>query len=129
MSSSLQALLEKAKAPRPSKSLDVKLTVREREILQFVTAYIAGCGSSPSIREIGGHVGLSSSSTVHMHLKKLQAKGYLLGTPSGPRQWRLVRRVDQAEVVALLERWLQDSSCPKLVEDTQHLLGLMRGGA
>ena len=46
-------------------------------------------GFPPSVREIGGEVGLSSPSTVHNHLEKLQKLGYLEKDASTPRGLRI----------------------------------------
>lgn len=61
------------------------LTARQRQVLEFVDAEVRHKGYPPSVREIGDHVGLSSSSTVHAHLAALQDKGYLRRDPSKPR--------------------------------------------
>ncbi|MBE3589417.1 MAG: transcriptional repressor LexA [Firmicutes bacterium] len=61
------------------------LTRRQREILEFIKRRIRERGYPPSVREIGEAVGLSSSSTVHGHLARLEEKGYLRRDPSKPR--------------------------------------------
>ncbi|MBQ7568361.1 winged helix DNA-binding protein [bacterium] len=61
------------------------LTERQAQILRFVHAYIHEHGFSPSIREICEAVHLSSSSTVHSHLRSLTEKGYISRDPSKPR--------------------------------------------
>lgn len=50
---------------------------RERQILEFVAQFIQRHGYAPTLREIGAGVGLSSVATVHEHLVKLEAKGYI----------------------------------------------------
>jgi repressor LexA len=62
-----------------------ELTTRQRQILEFVDAEIQQRGYPPSVREIGHAVGLTSTSTVHAHLKALSAKGYLERDPAKPR--------------------------------------------
>lgn len=54
-----------------------ELTPRRREILDFIVDYIDDNGYPPTVREIGQAVGLSSSSSVHFHLKALESSGYL----------------------------------------------------
>jgi repressor LexA len=61
------------------------LTVRQRQVLEFIDAEVRRRGYPPSVREIGEAVGLSSSSTVHAHLAALQDKGYLTRDPTKPR--------------------------------------------
>ena len=65
--------------------VDTELTGKRREILDFITAQIRDRGYPPSVREIGEAVGLTSSSTVHAHLKTLQRQGYLRRDPTKPR--------------------------------------------
>jgi repressor LexA len=62
-----------------------KLTPRQREILEYIRKQIRERGYPPSVREIGEAIGLSSSSTVHGHLARLEEKGYLHRVPDKPR--------------------------------------------
>lgn len=61
------------------------LTDRQREILEFILKEVQTKGYPPSVREIGEVVGLSSSSSVHAQLEKLEQKGYLRRDPTKPR--------------------------------------------
>lgn len=67
------------------------LTNRQREILNFICEEIQKKGYPPSVREIGEAVGLSSSSTVHAHLEKLQELGYIRRDPTKPRTIEVLR--------------------------------------
>jgi repressor LexA len=78
-----------------------ELTDRQRQVLEFIDEEVRGRGYPPSVREIGGAVGLSSSSTVHAHLAALQDKGYLKRDPTKPRAIELVY---EPESGAQLER-------------------------
>ena len=53
------------------------LTDKQKRILEYITEATIQQGYPPSVREIGKHVGLSSSSSVHAQLIKLREKGYL----------------------------------------------------
>src|SRR5579859_1187340 len=64
---------------------DNELTGKRREILDFIVAHTRDAGYPPSVREIGEAVGLTSSSTVHAHLKTLQRQGFLRRDPTKPR--------------------------------------------
>ncbi len=64
---------------------DTALSGKRRQILEFIAAQIRERGYPPSVREIGEAVGLTSSSTVHTHLKVLQREGYLRRDPTKPR--------------------------------------------
>jgi repressor LexA len=61
------------------------LTCRQKEILEFIQQELQRKGYPPSVREIGEAVGLSSSSTVHAHLEKLEQMGYIRRDPTKPR--------------------------------------------
>ncbi|MEW8977495.1 MAG: transcriptional repressor LexA [Symbiobacterium sp.] len=61
------------------------LTERQRQILQFIKDEIRTKGYPPSVREIGEALGLSSSSTVHGHMTRLEEKGYIRRDPTKPR--------------------------------------------
>ncbi|MGE5544521.1 MAG: transcriptional repressor LexA [Bacillota bacterium] len=61
------------------------LTARQKEILNYLQQHIKKHGYPPSVREIGQAVGLSSSSTVHVHLTQLEEKGWIRRDPSKPR--------------------------------------------
>lgn len=62
-----------------------ELTARQREILDYIKKEVQKKGYPPSVREIGEAVGLSSSSSVHAHLEKLEEMGYLRRDPTKPR--------------------------------------------
>ena len=68
------------------------LTERQREIYDFVVGYADRHGYPPTVREIGGAVGLASPSTVHAHLANLERAGYLKRDPTKPRALELVKR-------------------------------------
>jgi repressor LexA len=61
------------------------LSERQRAILNFVKEFIKAKGYPPSVREIGQAVGLSSSASVHNHLKNLQEFGFLQRDAAKPR--------------------------------------------
>lgn len=62
-----------------------ELSNRQRHILEAIRSTIQARGYPPSVREIGRMVGLSSSSTVHGYLQKLEEKGYIRRDASKPR--------------------------------------------
>ena len=69
-----------------------ELTGRQREIWSFLVDYVDGHGYPPTVREIGGAVGLASPSTVHAHLANLERAGLLRRDPTKPRALELVGR-------------------------------------
>jgi len=53
------------------------LTRKQKQILDYLQAYAAENGYSPSYEEIAGHFGYGSLATVHEHLENLRRKGYI----------------------------------------------------
>jgi len=54
-----------------------EISSRQRQILQFILQHIEARGYPPTVREIGEAVNLSSSSTVHAHLRALEDAGLI----------------------------------------------------
>lgn len=61
------------------------LNTRQKQILDYIKENLRAKGYPPSVREIGEAVGLSSSSTVHAYLTKLESMGYIKRDPTKPR--------------------------------------------
>ena len=61
------------------------ISERQNEILQFIVRKVKESGYPPTIREIAKGVRLSSSATIHAHLKKLEEYGYIRRDPTKPR--------------------------------------------
>lgn len=57
--------------------MSADLTPKQAEIYQFILRFTQTHGYPPSVREIGAAVGLKSPSTVHFHMKNLEALGYI----------------------------------------------------
>lgn len=74
------------------------LSPKQAEIYQFILQYTREHGYPPSVREIGEAVGLKSPSTVHFHLKKLEAEGYILKADGKTRAITLPRQAVAEEV-------------------------------
>ena len=58
---------------------------KREQILQFIRSEIETKGYPPSVREICHAVNLSSTSTVHMHLRTLETRGLIRRDASKPR--------------------------------------------
>ncbi|WP_429970796.1 transcriptional repressor LexA [Fructilactobacillus sp. Tb1] len=58
---------------------------KQKDILRFIYDNVREHGYPPTVREIGKEVGLSSTSTVHGHLARLEKKGYISKDPTKPR--------------------------------------------
>lgn len=65
---------------------------RQIEILKFIHERVTDRGYPPTVREIGEAVNLSSTSTVHGHLSRLEKKGLLFRDPTKPRAIELTQQ-------------------------------------
>ena len=61
------------------------ISKQQSRILDYMNMYLKDNGYPPTVREICAAVGLSSTSTVHSHLKKLEKEGYIKKKESKPR--------------------------------------------
>jgi repressor LexA len=68
----------------------VELSPRQREILEFVNSHVDAHGYPPTVREIGGAIGLTSPSTVHAHLARLETAGLIRRDPTKPRALEVI---------------------------------------
>ena len=62
----------------------------QRRVLDFIKSEIQEKGYPPSVREIGAALGISSTSTVHGHLRRLEKKGLLHRNALKPRAMEVV---------------------------------------
>ena len=58
-----------------------KLTKKQKAVLDCIERVVKEKGYGPTVREICADLGLSSPSTVHVHLKTLEQKGYIVRDP------------------------------------------------
>ena len=58
---------------------------RQLDVLQFIYKEVQEHGYPPTVREICNAVQLSSTSTVHGHLSRLEKNGFIQRDPSKPR--------------------------------------------
>ncbi|NLT16929.1 MAG: transcriptional repressor LexA [Clostridiales bacterium] len=72
--------------------MQAALNEKENRILAFLRRFIHEHGYPPSVREIGGAVGLKSPSTVHGYLLRLEEKGLLRRDPAKPRAMEVLYR-------------------------------------
>jgi repressor LexA len=108
---------------------DDLLTTRQNQILAYIKDTLQMKGYPPSVREIGKAVGLSSSSTVHSHLTKIEELGFIRRDPTKPRtievigdsSWRhgefipvpLVGRVTAGQPILAVENIEETFALPK----------------
>jgi repressor LexA len=69
----------------------VDLSSRQQEILAFVNTHVDEHGYPPTVREIGQAVGLTSPSTVHAHLEKLEKAGLIRRDATKPRALEVIQ--------------------------------------
>lgn len=67
-----------------------KLANPREEIYQYIVAYAQTHTFPPSVREICEAVGLTSTATVHVHLKKLEQEGLISRDPTRQRSIRVM---------------------------------------
>ena len=69
----------------------MKLTKRQKEILDFITGFIDREGYSPSMEEIAAHFQFASLNAVFKHLEALEHRGYLRRDANRARSIELSR--------------------------------------
>ena len=67
------------------------LTERESQVLEAIVNYIEVNGYSPTVRDLCVIVGLSSSSTIHSYLNKLESKGFITKMGNLPRTLKVLK--------------------------------------
>ncbi len=80
------------------------LTERQKEVFDFIKAYIAQHGISPTLTEINKKFDMGSSSAAHQHVQALQRKGYLKKLPFQARAISLVEDTDDVKEIYLRGR-------------------------
>lgn len=116
------------------------LTTRQKQILEYIRACVEQTHVPPSVREIGEAIGLSSPSSVHVHLRVLEDKGYIARRGSKSRSMIVTEKAraddsaatspslpGQATKAANPSRTVQDDHAPSLV--TLPLVGRVAAGA
>ncbi|MBP2635923.1 MAG: lexA 2 [Firmicutes bacterium] len=120
------------------------LNTRQKQILKYIKDSLRSKGYPPSVREIGEAVGLSSSSTVHSYLSKLESMGFIRRDPTKPRAidvleeapWRqkqitpvpLVGRVTAGEPILAVENVEETYPFPtELVGDDDAFMLAVKG--
>lgn len=76
------------------------LTQKQIEILLYIKSEVQRKGYPPSVRELCKGVNLKSTSTVHSHLEKIEAKGYIRKDPTKPRAIEILDRNDDFLLVS-----------------------------
>ena len=74
--------------------MSTKVTKRQQAVLNCIEACIREKGYGPTVREVCQVLGLSSPSTVHVHLKALEDKGLIKRDPLKSRSIALTYSLD-----------------------------------
>ncbi|MEC4184106.1 transcriptional repressor LexA [Adlercreutzia sp. R21] len=79
-----------------------KVTKRQQAVLDCIEACIRQKGYGPTVREVCQTLGLSSPSTVHVHLKALEDKGYIKRDPLKSRSIALTYPIEEVPCAGVL---------------------------
>lgn len=71
------------------------ITKKQKVVLDDIERHIREKGYGPTVREVCQDLGLSSPSTVHVHLKALEEKGYIRRDPMKSRSITLTYGVEE----------------------------------
>ena len=74
-----------------------EMTRRQKAVYECITEFIEEKGYGPTVREVCERLGLSSPSTVHVHLKALEDKGLINRDPLKSRSITIPNSGHQAE--------------------------------
>jgi repressor LexA len=106
------------------------ITKRQKELLDYLRAYIDAHGYAPTLDEIGRHFSLASLATVHKHLTNLERKGRIRRHANQSRALELVPdpKIGRAVSVPLLGRVaagtpIEPVETPETIALPEELLG------
>lgn len=90
-----------------------KVTKRQQAVLDCIEACIREKGYGPTVREVCQSLGLSSPSTVHVHLKALEDKGFIKRDPLKSRSIALTYPIEEvpSPVTAFAAAYQQARQC------------------
>lgn len=97
--------------------MKTELNVKEKEVLDFISAYTKRNGYSPSVRDIATELQIKSTATVHARLQKLTDLGYIR---TGTHMKRAIELVGKTHTVDIPMVGLITAGQPILaVENTE----------
>lgn len=77
----------------------MKLTTRQREVLEYIEQRQAADGLVPSTREIQQHFGFASQTAAVTHLRALERKGAIVRQPGKARAVAVVAHLRRAQII------------------------------
>lgn len=92
------------------------LSKRQKAVLESIENYIAEKGYGPTVRDICKDLGLSSPSTVHVHLNSLEKKGFIKRDPLKSRSIVLAHSDEAEEPSAQKQAQIIAPSFSKLID-------------
>ena len=78
------------------------LSVRQKKVLDFISNFIDNKGYAPSVRDVAGGCGISSSSVTQYHLNVLEREGYIRRDRDISRSVGLLKKATGLNMVPLL---------------------------
>lgn len=81
---------------------------KNEEVLEAIEKFIKENGISPTVRELGDMVGLSSTSTIHGHIKKLKKKNLITYNSGSPRSIRLIKGDKVRITLGDVPKWIKN---------------------
>lgn len=92
------------------------LSKRQKAVLESIENYIAEKGYGPTVRDICKDLGLSSPSTVHVHLNSLEKKGFIKRDPLKSRSIVLAHSEEAEEPSTQMQAQIIAPSFSKLID-------------
>jgi repressor LexA len=85
-----------------NKGVKRALTIKQKNILDFITSFSEKHGYAPSLEETASRFGLNAISTVHHHIQALKDKGYLKKEENQPRGVSVFEKTADSREIPLL---------------------------
>lgn len=73
------------------------LTKKQYKTYILIKEYIKEHGYSPSVRELCSLAGVSSTATIHVHLRALKDKGYITCNKGSHRAIRIIKELEEGD--------------------------------
>lgn len=101
----------KASLPKQTEQKTTRPTKKQKELLDFISTFIAEHGYSPSYREIMAGLNYTSVATVSLHVNNLIKRGHLRKRDRSARSLEVVDAIDQKKITSNQvapgeEKWL-----------------------
>ena len=77
------------------------LTIKERQVYNFIIKYQEKHGESPLLREVADGIGISSKGVAHRYIKSLEAAHMIAREPNKHRGLRAIDMIGKSKVLKL----------------------------